>query len=300
MSVLNARGLTKRFGSTVALNNVDLTLEAGDPIALIGPNGAGKTTLLSLVCGFLRSSAGELSVLGEAPGSAALHGRVAALPQDAQLDPRFSVARQLALLARLQGQGKRDAQQDVARVLDLVQLRDSANAKPSELSHGMGKRIAIAQLLLGKPEFALLDEPTAGLDPPNVKIIRDLISATSGETTYLISSHNLDELEKVCATAVFLEKGQLKRHMAIDELEEEENSQLTVRVPSVPLEDFREAVMLIPGVVGVDQRQQNDFIVSYDRAASGVPDIALLKLLADKGWKYRHLIQGKTLEDRLF
>ena len=300
MIVLEAKGLTKRFGSTVALNHVDLTLEVGDPIALIGPNGAGKTTLLSLVCGFLRSTSGDLTVLGESPGSAALHGRVAALPQDAQLDPRFSVARQLELLARLQGQGKRDARKDVARVLELVQLQQSSEAKPSELSHGMGKRIAIAQLLLGKPEFALLDEPTAGLDPPNVKIIRDLISATSAETTYLISSHNLDELEKVCKTAVFLERGQLKRHMTIDELEDEENSQLTLRMPSVSFDEFREAVAQIPGVVGVDQRQQHDFIVSYDRSPAGVPDIAILQLLKDKNWNYRHLILGKTLEDRLF
>ncbi len=300
MSVLQARGLTKRFGSTVALNNVDLTLEVGDPIALIGPNGAGKTTLLSLVCGFLRSTSGDLTVLGESPGSAGLHGRVAALPQDAQLDPRFSVARQLELLARLQGQGKREARADVARVLELVQLQQSAKSKPSELSHGMGKRIAIAQLLLGKPEFALLDEPTAGLDPPNVKIIRDLISATCAETTYLISSHNLDELEKVCKTAVFLEKGQLKRHMAIDELEDEENSQLTIRMPSVGFDEFREAAATLPGVVGIDQRQQNDYVVSYNRSTAGVPDIALLQLLKDRGWQYRHLIQGKTLEDRLF
>lgn len=89
MSVISCTNLGKRYGSKVALDSVSLDLQAGDPIALIGPNGAGKTTLMSLLCGYIRPDSGQATVLGLAPGSAGLSGRLSALPQDAQLDPRF-------------------------------------------------------------------------------------------------------------------------------------------------------------------------------------------------------------------
>ena len=91
MSILSCQNLVKKYGSIHALAGIDLSLEAGAPIALIGPNGAGKTTLFSLFCGFLRPSGGEVEILGAQPGSSSLHGRLAALPQDANLDPRFSI-----------------------------------------------------------------------------------------------------------------------------------------------------------------------------------------------------------------
>jgi ABC-2 type transport system ATP-binding protein len=218
--LLRTRSLAKHFGSTRAIDALDLELEPGAPIALIGPNGAGKTTLLSLLCGYIIPTAGTIEILGKAPGAAALHGLVAALPQDAQLDPKLSVGKQLRFFARLQGFESRDAMVEVQRVLELVQLSDNISSKPQELSHGMRKRVAIAQMLMGSPELALLDEPTAGLDPPNVRIIRDLITANAAKTTFIVSSHNLDELEKICASVVFLSDGKLQNHLPIDQVDD--------------------------------------------------------------------------------
>jgi ABC-2 type transport system ATP-binding protein len=101
VSLITTSGLSKHYGRVKALDSLDLTLEAGDPIALVGPNGAGKTTLLSLLCGFINPSAGRAEVLGHPVGSSELVGKLAALPQDANFDPRISIQRQLHLLARL-------------------------------------------------------------------------------------------------------------------------------------------------------------------------------------------------------
>ncbi len=95
MSLIQCNNITKRYGSTLALDGVTLSLEAGAPIALIGPNGAGKTTLFSLLCGFLRATSGDVKIMGYAPSDSKLHGRLAALPQDANLDPRFTVGRSI-------------------------------------------------------------------------------------------------------------------------------------------------------------------------------------------------------------
>ncbi|MBZ4679319.1 MAG: transporter, partial [Shewanella sp.] len=198
MSLINCNGLSKLYGSKRALDSVDLQLEPGSPIALVGPNGAGKTTLMSLLLGYIRPSSGEITVMGQRPGSTGLLGQISALPQDAALDPGFSLLTQFSLFARMQGMGAEAAKAESMRVLALVGLEDVANQKPNSLSHGMGKRAAIAQALIGNPKLVLLDEPTAGLDPANARKIRELVESLSADTTFIISSHNLDELEKLC------------------------------------------------------------------------------------------------------
>ena len=169
MEIIKCKNLTKNFSRLVALDNIDLSIEAGQPIALVGPNGAGKTTLISVISGFIRPTKGDVKVFGAGPGSASSKNRFSVLPQDAQFDPNFTVGSQLKLYAKLRGLRSADA--EVQRVLGLVQLQDRIRSKPEDLSHGMRKRLLIAQALLGTPELIILDEPTAGIDPPNLSLI---------------------------------------------------------------------------------------------------------------------------------
>jgi ABC-2 type transport system ATP-binding protein len=296
MNPIECQGLTKRFGRTVALDNVTLSLPAGEPIALIGPNGAGKTTFLSLLCGFIKPTSGNVEILGESPGARALSGRVSALPQDALLDPRISVGRQLRLFAKLQGMKNRQACEEVERVLHLVDLQDSIDTKSSDLSHGMRKRIAIAQALLGTPQLVLLDEPTAGIDPPNAKIIRDLIREQSGHTTFVVSSHNLDELERLCGTVVYLEKGKLISVGPVTD--DTQDDYITVRMGTVVAPEFVQAMESLAHVSTVTKTAQGDFLIKTvnDMQASA----GLMQLFVEKGWRYRHISRGKTLEERLY
>lgn len=296
MNVIECQGLTKRYGSTLALDNVTLSLPAGEPIALIGPNGAGKTTFLSLLCGYVRASKGSVNILGETPGAQALSGKLAALPQDALMDPRLSVGRQLRFYAQLQGMSRKDARLEVERVLEQVDLASSINTKPADLSHGMRKRIAIAQALLGSPQLVLLDEPTAGIDPPNAKLIRDLIREQSSNTTFVVSSHNLDELERLCGSVVYLEKGRL---ISVGPVSDDDNHDfVTVRLGTVSEEEFMAAANGLPGVLGITKTAQGDYLFETDNDM--LTSASLMQLLHDKGWRYRQMTRGKSLEERLY
>ena len=296
MNLIECDGLTKRYGNSLALDNVTLALPAGEPIALIGPNGAGKTTLLSLLCGFVRASGGSVSVLGESPGSQSLCGKLAALPQDALMDARLSVGRQLRFYAQLQGMNRTESRFEVERVLEQVDLRDSMNTKPADLSHGMRKRISIAQSLLGSPSLVLLDEPTAGIDPPNAKMIRDLIREQSSNTTFLVSSHNLDELERLCRLVVYLEKGRLISVGPVTD--DDRHDFVTLRLGSVAENDFIAAAAQIPSVSGVTKTAQGDYLIETDNDM--LTSAILMQLLHEKGWRYQQMTRGKSLEERLY
>ena len=216
--IVKTEGLGRDFGGTRALDSIDLTLEAGAPIGLVGPNGAGKTTFFSVLCGFLRPTRGTVEVLGRPPLHRDLHGRVAILPQDAAFVKGVPVQSQLAMLAELQGFSAAAARAEAARVLQLVLLADAAKKTPETLSHGMLKRIAIAQAFLGAPELVLLDEPTAGLDPATASEMKNLIRSLDKERTFIVSSHNLQDIEELCGSVVILDRGKIVEHRKVSEL----------------------------------------------------------------------------------
>ncbi|NRB40640.1 MAG: ABC transporter ATP-binding protein [Pseudomonadales bacterium] len=296
--LIECQNLDKTYAGKTALKNVSFTCQAGEPIALVGPNGAGKTTLFSILCDYIRPTSGSVKILGFEPGDKALLGQVSALPQDAQFDPGFSIHSQLSFYAKLQGFKSAPAKQEAERVLALMGLEDNLHSLPNMLSHGMRKRAAIAQALIGQPKLVLLDEPTAGLDPANAKKIRQLISSISAETTFIISSHNLQELERLCNTVLYLEKGELQQQN--HSLEDSRESFLTVHVQDVPQQVFIDEIKQLSAVKEIQSDQKNEFLITYDGQNTPDFDQHLLKTLADKNWPYRRLIKGKTLEEKLF
>ncbi len=301
-ALIECENLCKHYDGKQALNNVSFQCQAGEPIALVGPNGAGKTTLFSILCHYFSQSSGTVKLLGHSPGDRQLHGQVSALPQDAQFDPAFSIIKQLNFLAQLQGFNKKQANLESLRVLELMELTQSVNSLPSELSHGMRKRAAIAQALIGRPKLVLLDEPTAGLDPGNAKNIRQQIAKLAGETTFLISSHNIQELERLCDTVLHLEHGQLKQQINSRSSIHEDVSQsfITIELESVDQALFIDRVSKMFSVANVLSENKNEFVIGYDGQSTPDFDQHLLKNLADNNWKYRRLIKGKTLEEKLF
>jgi ABC-type multidrug transport system ATPase subunit len=199
----------KRFGSTEALAGLSLEVPRGSFFGLIGPNGAGKTTAFSLACGFLRPDAGAVEILGvRGYRSGALKGRMSAMPQDAALGRETRCLEHLVFLGKLQGLQTAEARRQGEVVLDEVGLGDRRQAKVKTLSHGMLRRLTVAQALLGSPELVLLDEPTSGLDPRHAHELRELLRRAHGNgRTLVVSSHNLHELETLCDHVAFVDRG---------------------------------------------------------------------------------------------
>lgn len=293
MELIRCTNVSKRYGKLRALDDINLSIESGKPIALVGPNGAGKTTLMSVISGFIRATKGDVSVCGQPAGHNNIKNKLSVLPQDALFDPNFSVGSQLSLYAQLRGVDH--PKKEVDRALGLVQLQDRIKSKPTDLSHGMRKRLLIAQTLLGNPDIILLDEPTAGIDPPNAKLIRDLIAAESSNTTFVVSSHNLDELEKICDTVIHLADGKL---VAQGQLSDEggEQGYLTLQADV----DAARIIKSTPGLIGVNQNHHNEFIVEFDAVNHPQFHIALLQNLADSNIRYKRLFNGRTLEQKMY
>ncbi len=298
MTIISCKNVTKLYDHKRALNDVSFELEAGQPIALVGPNGAGKTTLFSMLCGYIAPSEGEITLFGHKPGTSALLGRVAALPQDAKLDPSITIQEQLRFFAQLQGFNKQAAQQEVLRVLALVDLTEVASHRPIALSHGMGKRLSIAQALIGSPELVLLDEPTAGLDPVNAKVIRELVRSQSSQTTFVISSHNLEELEKLCDKVLYLDKGVLSQSVSIKDTQTEDYLSLTMQ--HCDSQQLLEILSSWPQITSVKSNQYNEFVLLYEMQPEFQLEKALLTLFSEKQWTYKTILRGRSLEDKLF
>jgi len=205
-------GVRKAYGSVHALDGLDVSVPMGAVCGLVGPNGAGKTTALGVVAGLIRADSGTIDLLGDGPFRAARHaGRITVLPQDCSLNMHAPVATLLRYYGRLQGLAGPDAAKETDRVLDLVGLAERRDACIGQLSHGMRRRVALGQALLGSPELVLLDEPTSGLDPHLVVQMREVFKQQGKKSTMVISSHVLSELEALCDYVVFMEAGQCVR-----------------------------------------------------------------------------------------
>ncbi|MCX7089417.1 MAG: ABC transporter ATP-binding protein [Methylococcales bacterium] len=298
--IIQCQHLSHIYAGKIALNDLSVEVASGEPIGLVGPNGAGKTTLLSILSGFLRPTSGVVRLFGYAPGAAQLIGKVSALPQDARLDPSFSIEEQLVFYARLQGLTTQQASVETSRVLEAVSLTDIAHEKPLVLSHGMAKRVAIAQALIGKPALVLLDEPTAGLDPINVRTVRAIIMEQSAKTTFLISSHDLTELDRLCQHILLLENGIMQTETMGINAQQASIRFITLQMEACPTTEVIAQFQGLDGVLQVTNPQKNEFIVGYNPDVQPNMDVQLMQCINAHHWQYRQLSHGKSLEEKLF
>lgn len=300
--------VTKRFGLVTAVDSINLSIEVGAVFGLIGPNGAGKTTTFSVMAGFIRPSSGTAEVLGFAPTAVdSLRGRLGVLPQDALLPANDTVGEFLVHMARLQGEPATRAEQAARRALEEVAGQDWWRQRCGALSHGMAKRVGIAQAFLGNPEMVLLDEPTAGLDPKVAFELRQLIASKRGHATIVVSSHNLQELESLCDHAAILDRGRLVASARMAELTAQ-NEQIRVQVApgttrgsadgQVPLGELRG----LPIVKAVDFDDEGlEVHVTFERKDADAEAVigAVLGILLQKKVRISGVSKGRGLEQRV-
>ena len=219
VSVVVCTNLTKIYESgTVALRDLTLNIEPGTSFGLLGENGAGKSTLVRLIMGFILPTQGELSVLGERKVSLA-HPRIGYLHERPYVELRFTGRAYLTYIAQLSGYWGNRNRRRVSEVLELVELHVAGDKRLNSYSKGMLQRLCIAQALLTDPEFLILDEPTAGLDPYSQWEIRQVLNELRRRgKTLLICSHYLAEVEMLCDMVGILQKGRLIQFGAVKDL----------------------------------------------------------------------------------
>ena len=299
-TMIEIAGLSRRFGNVHALQGIDIELPAGAPIGLVGPNGAGKTTLLSILCGFLRPSSGIVRLFGHPPLDKALHGRVAILPQDAALVKGVPIGIQLQFFAELQGYSRRNARAQAEQALSEVGLSNSGAKPPETFSHGMLKRVAIAQAFIGEPDLILLDEPTAGLDPATASRLRDLIRPTAEHSNFIISSHNLDDIEDLCESVLILDGGRLSQYKPLAELVGRSTC-LTFRLEQAPPAGVEAIFAALPDVTRVETSETGGhyLLVHYRESAGDAAQLQILQTLQQAGLRFLDMSRGQPLERRV-
>jgi ABC-2 type transport system ATP-binding protein len=231
---VKARGLVKRYDEVLAVDHIDLNVQAGDVYGFLGPNGAGKTTTLRMALGLITPSEGIVELFGRDPmheGARALEG-VAGFVEAPRFYPYMSARKNLELLAALDGDGARER---IPEALDVVELTPRAGHRVGGYSHGMRQRLGIAAALLRRPRLLVLDEPATGLDPGGMRDMRALIRRLAGEgITVLLSSHQLPEVQELCDRVAIVDRGRVVYEGALADLRRQGGAGYRLRTTDDP------------------------------------------------------------------
>ena len=212
--VLKIEGLTKSFGDLVAVNNLNLKVFSGEVFGLLGPNGAGKTTTINMISGLLKPDAGEVYLQGEklTPGAIGIRKKIGICPQENVLWKRLTSYEQLIFLGSMYDLKPSLIRQRSQELLEALGLEEAADKQAGYLSGGMQRRLNIALALIHDPEILILDEPEAGLDPQSRRGVRQYVKSLAREKTVLLTTHNMDEADRMSDRVAILDHGELLVH----------------------------------------------------------------------------------------
>lgn len=209
--MIEVRNLVKKYGSHMAVNHLNFTIEKGKIYGFLGPNGAGKSTTMNMITGYIASTEGEILIDGhnilEEPEEA--KKKIGYLPEIPPLYVDMTVSEYLKFVAELKSIPKEKRSGNIKEVMSTAKLESVKDRLIKNLSKGYRQRVGLAQALLGYPEIIILDEPTVGLDPKQIIEIRDLIKSLGNKHTVILSSHILSEVSAVCDHVLIIDKGKL-------------------------------------------------------------------------------------------
>jgi ABC-type multidrug transport system ATPase subunit len=299
--MLELKHVVKRYGPVQALRGVDLDLPGAAVSGLVGPNGAGKTTLFSIIAGFVRPTSGSVYLNGEPqPGTGRPKGLIGILPQDARFQQQISILRQFVWYGRLMGLDASAAKAEARRVLEAVDLVEAAGSHGDRLSHGMHKRMAIAQALIGDPSILLLDEPTAGLDPNSARRVRDLIREQRGRRLVLVSSHNLEEIGDICDHVTVIDRGRIVDAKSMADFTGRQ-ARISVRLTEAADPSVADRVKELDGIASTElSADRLRLFCTLEPDAGDDPKIAssIIGVLAEMGVGFEDVSRGSTVEQR--
>src|SRR5690606_7096305 len=298
-SVIETRGLTKRYGRFVAVDHIDLEIGKGEVFGLLGPNGSGKTTTILLLLGLTEPSEGSVRVNGLDPlrQPLAVKSSVGYLPDQVGFYDNLSARENLAYSARLMGLESAEAAKRIGDALARVRLEDVADKRVGAYSRGMRQRLGLAAVIMKRAEIAILDEPTGGLDPQSTQELLDLIETLAGEgMTIVLSSHLLAMVQTVCHRVALFNRGKIGLVGKVSDLTA--NVLGGTHVVEVEAEgvDLAAALTKAPHITGVEKRGDTSWRVDADSDVR--PEIA--RRVVEAGGQLRNMSLRHTTLDEVY
>lgn len=281
--MIQVKNVTKKYGSFIAVKDLNFEIEHGEVIGLLGPNGAGKSTTMNMLTGFIEPTEGTILINGNDIVKKAREAKksIGYMPENVPLYLDLTVKEFVKYMAELKLVSRKERNKQVEEIIKETGLEDVKNKLIRNLSRGYKQRVSMAGALVGKPEILILDEPTVGLDPKQIVEIRELIKKLGKEHTVIISSHILSEISQICEKVIIINKGQI---IAIDtpnnleNMVNESNSIIiTVEDPDSKMANLREKIKEISKIELMKDNQ--DGTKQYAIFAS--QDIDLRKVLFD-------------------
>jgi ABC-2 type transport system ATP-binding protein len=250
-AVLELKGLSRRYGNIVALDNLSLEVPSGQVVGFLGPNGAGKTTTMRAIFGLTGLDSGSVHWNGM-PVNQKLRRRFGYMPEERGLYPGMHVGEQIEYLGRLHGMSSHDAARSTQTWLERLEIANRRDDKVEVLSHGNQQRVQLAAALVHDPELIILDEPLSGLDPVGIDAIgKVLVDQAHAGCCVIFSSHQLDQVEELCEQVTIVDHGRLVVKGTVDELATSGPRRLVVRVEGDRDSDWAES---LPGVTVSERR----------------------------------------------
>ena len=302
--MIQVENVTKKYGSFVAVNNINFEIEEGEIVGFLGPNGAGKSTTMNMITGFIEPTSGRIIVDGydisNEPRKA--KRQIGYMPEGVPLYSDLTVKEFVTYMAELKGIPSKEKKEKVKKVLDATGLAEVSNKLTKNLSRGYKQRVSMAGALVGDPKVIILDEPTVGLDPKQVTEIRALIKELGKEHTVILSSHILSEVSQICNRVIIINKGEI---VAIDTPENLENKvvnensvYVTVEDPENKMENIKEKLEKVKEIKLVNENE--DKTKKYIIKAENEVDIRkeIFETLAKEGITIFEMKKADaTLED---
>ncbi len=300
--MIQVDNLTKRYGSFVAVDNISFTVERGGVVGFLGPNGAGKTTTIRILTCYQPATGGTASIGGfdVFKDSLEVRRRVGYLPEAAPLYPEMRVREYLHFRGKLRGLSRPQRTSAIRHVAERCWLGEFIDRPIGQLSKGMRQRVGLADAIMHDPEVLILDEPTVGLDPTQIRETRNLIQELGRHHTILLSSHILHEVEQVCSRTIIIAGGKIRASGSPQELRDQIGAGARVVAEMRgPKEEVEKSVRALEGIQKVDVSMIDGWARLSIQPKSNI-DIRedLYKLTTSKGWSLREIHrEGATLED---
>ena len=298
--VLQTANLSKRFGNIEAVKNLSLEIHAGEIFGFLGPNGAGKTTSINMICGLMAPDSGEVLIHGKSiRGDGGITRRVGVCPQEIILWERLTCFEQLQFIGEMYGLPGKAARSRSEELLKEMNLEEKRNAQARTLSGGMQRRLNLIMALVHDPEIVILDEPEAGLDPQSRVRVRQYIQSLARRKTVILTTHNMDEADRVADRVAIIDHGELLRMGTPAELKRTIGEGDVVEIRLAGEASQRESALA--AVRGIDPqaevRLEEDLLsVRMLNAVSRVPD--LMESIRRAGASAAEMrIRENTLED---